>query len=84
MVLRLEAFINSQNDIASGTSTKSVTYPKAFRLGNSIAITLSIQDMSSGDKYAISNKSTTGFDIAFQNSGGSGVSRTFDYQAKGV
>ncbi len=40
--------------------------------------------MSSGDKYAISNKSTTGFDIAFQNSGGSGVSRTFDYQAKGV
>ncbi len=84
VVLRLEAFINSQNDIASGTSTKSVTYPKAFRLGDSIAITLSIQNMSSGDKYAISNKSTTGFDIAFQNSGGSGVSRTFDYQAKGV
>ena len=84
MVLRLESFINSQNDIASGTSTKSVTYPKAFRLLNNIAITLSVQDMSSGDKYAISNKSTTGFDIAFQNSGGSGVSRTFDYQAKGV
>ena len=40
--------------------------------------------MASGDKYAISNKSKTGFDIAFQNSGGSGVSRTFDYVAKGV
>ena len=82
--LELEAFINSQNDIASGTSTKSVTYPRAYRLATSIAITLSIQDMASGDKYAISNKSVTGFDIAFQNSGGSGVSRTFDYQAKGV
>jgi hypothetical protein len=84
VTLQLEAFINSQNDIASGTGTKSVTYPRAYRLTDSIAITLSIQDMASGDKYAISNKSTTGFDIAFQNSGGSGVSRTFDYQAKGV
>ena len=84
VVLRLESFVNSQNDLASGTSTKSVTYPKAFRLINSIAITLSVQNMASGDKYAITSKSTTGFNIAFQNSGGSGVSRTFDYQAKGV
>ena len=82
--LQLESFINSQNDISSGTSTKSVTYPRSYRLSNSISITLSIQDMSSGDKYAISNKTVSGFDIAFQNSGGSGVSRTFDYQAKGV
>ena len=84
VVLRLEAFVNSQNDLASGTGTKSVTYPKAFRLLNSIAITLSVQNMASGDKYAITSKSTTGFNIAFQNSGGSGVSRTFDYQSKGV
>ena len=84
VVLRLESFVNSQNDLASGTSTKSVTYPKAFTLLNSIAITLSVQNMASGDKYAITSKSTTGFNIAFQNSGGSGVSRTFDYQAKGV
>ncbi len=84
VVLRLESFVNSQNDLASGTGTKSVTYPKAFRLLNSIAITLSVQNMASGDKYAITSKSTTGFNIAFQNSGGSGVSRTFDYQAKGV
>lgn len=84
VVLRLEAFVNSQNDLVSGTGTKSVIYPKPFRLLNSIAITLSVQDMSSGDKYAITSKSTTGFNIAFQNSGGSGVSRTFDYQSKGV
>ena len=51
---------------------------------NSIAITLSVQDMASGDKYAITSKSKTGFNIAFQNSGGTGISRTFDYVAKGV
>ncbi len=82
--LELESFTNSQNDIASGTGTKTVSYPRAYRVASSIAIALSIQDMSSGDKYAISNKTVSGFDIAFQNSGGSGVSRTFDYQAKGV
>ena len=57
---------------------------KAFNLLNSIAITLSVQDIASGDKYAITSKSKTGFNIAFTNSGGTGVSRTFDYVAKGV
>ena len=50
----------------------------------STEVTLSVQDMASGDKYAITNKSITGFDIAFQNSSGTGISRTFDYVAKGV
>ena len=84
VVLQLESFTVSENDVVSGTGTKSVTYAKAFNLLNSIAITLSVQDMASGDKYAISNKSKTGFDIAFQNSSGTGISRTFDYVAKGV
>tara|TARA_R100000664_G_scaffold34157_1_gene54445 strand:+ start:1048 stop:4101 length:3054 start_codon:yes stop_codon:yes gene_type:complete len=82
--LQLEEFQTSENDVVSGTGTKSITYPRAFNILNSIAITLSIQDMASGDKYAISSKSKTGFNIAFQNSSGSGVSRTFDYVAKGV
>ena len=77
-------FTVSENDVVSGTGTKSITYSKAFNLLNSIAITLSVQDMSSGDKYAITSKSKTGFNIAFTNSGGTGVSRTFDYVAKGV
>ena len=84
VVLQLEEFQTSENDVVSGTGTKSITYPRAFNVLNSIAITLSIQDMASGDKYAISSKSKTGFNIAFQNSSGSGVSRTFDYVAKGV
>ena len=84
VTLQLEAFTVSENDVVSGTGTKSITFAKAFNKLDSIAITLSVQDMASGDKYAISSKSKTGFDIAFQNSGGSGVSRTFDYVAKGV
>ena len=50
----------------------------------STEVTLSVQDMASGDKYAITGKTTSGFNIAFTNSGGTGVSRTFDYVAKGV
>lgn len=84
VTLQLEAFTVSENDVVSGTGTKSITYSKAFNLLNSIAITLSVQDMSSGDKYAITGKSKTGFNIAFQNSSGTGISRTFDYVAKGV
>ena len=84
VTLQLESFTVSENDVVSGTGTKSITYSKAFNLLNSIAITLSVQDMASGDKYAITNKSITGFDIAFQNSSGTGISRTFDYVAKGV
>jgi hypothetical protein len=84
VTLQLEAFTVSENDVVSGTGTKSITYSKAFNLLNSIAITLSVQDMASGDKYAITGKSTSGFNIAFTNSGGTGVSRTFDYVAKGV
>ena len=84
VVLQLEAFTVSENDVVSGTGTKSITYTKAFNQLNSIAITLSVQDMASGDKYAITSKSKTGFNIAFTNSSGTGVSRTFDYVAKGV
>ena len=84
VTLQLEAFTVSENDVVSGTGTKAITYSKAFNLLNSIAITLSVQDMASGDKYAITGKSKTGFNIAFQNSGGTGISRTFDYVAKGV
>ena len=84
VTLQLEAFTVSENDVVSGTGTKAVTYSKAFNLLNSIAITLSVQDMASGDKYAITGKTTSGFNIAFTNSGGTGVSRTFDYVAKGV
>jgi hypothetical protein len=39
--------------------------------------------MATGDYYTLNSKTINGFNIAFKNSGGTGVSRTFDYIAKG-
>jgi len=65
----------------TGTGVYSVTYANRFYVEPSLAITA--QNMSSGDYYTISNESVTGFDIQFFNSGASGVSRTFNYFARG-
>ena len=77
----MEDRITSGSDVVSGTSTKTVTYPITYKIVPALGVTA--QNMTTGEAYAITNKSTTGFQIAFTNSGGSGVSRTFDYIAKG-
>ena len=79
--LSLEDRTVSGADIVSGTGTKAVTFSNAFYASPSLGI--AAQNMASGDTYTISSKSVTGFSIAFINSSGSGVSRTFDYVAKG-
>ena len=58
-----------------------MTYDNTFHVIPTLAITA--QDMVSGDYYTITNQSETGFDIQFFNSGASGVSRTFNYFARG-
>tara|TARA_R100000426_G_scaffold22342_1_gene19208 strand:+ start:322 stop:3258 length:2937 start_codon:yes stop_codon:yes gene_type:complete len=73
--------IVAENDIASGTSTKAITFSPAFKSLQGVGI--SAQNLASGDFYAITSKSATGFTIQFFNSGGSGINRTFDYVAKG-
>jgi len=79
--LSLEDRTVSGADIVSGTGTKAVTFSNAFYASPSLGI--AAQNMASGDTYTISSKSVTGFSIAFINSSGGGVSRTFDYVAKG-
>jgi hypothetical protein len=81
VVVDMEDRITSGSDVISGTSTKTVTYPIVYKIVPALGVTA--QNMTTGEAYAITNKSTTGFQIAFTNSGGSGVSRTFDYIAKG-
>jgi hypothetical protein len=73
----------AENDIVSGTSSggKAVTFPNAFKELQGVGI--SVGNLASGDFYAISNKTSTGFTILFKNSGGSVVNRTFDYVARG-
>ena len=74
--------IFSGNDVVSGTSTKSITFTKPFKTA-SYAVGVTAQGMATGDYFTVSNKATTGFDVAFFNSSNSGVSKTFDYIAKG-
>jgi len=68
-------------DITSGAATYSVAFsPDLFQL-ESVSVTA--QNMQTGDYYQISNKTRTGFDIDFFNSAGTNVSRVFDYVAIG-
>tara|TARA_R110002110_G_scaffold338216_1_gene548655 strand:- start:96 stop:392 length:297 start_codon:yes stop_codon:yes gene_type:complete len=77
----MEDRLTSGANISSGTSTYTVTFPITYKIVPALGVTA--QNMTTGEAYAITNKSVTGFQIAFTNSGGSGVSRTFDYLAKG-
>ena len=78
--------------IASTTSTKSVTFTNSFftgQNGTSVAagsalptIGITIENMTAGDEFFLSNISGTGFDIDIKN-GGSNVNRNFKYTAIG-
>ena len=74
--------IFSGNDIVSGTGTKSITFTNPFKSVN-YAVGVTGQGMATGDYFTVSNKSINGFDVAFFNSSDTGVSKTFDYIAKG-
>lgn len=74
--------IQSGNDLTSGTGTYTVTFTTPFYSAN-YAIGITNQGMATGDYYTLNSKTINGFNIAFKNSAGTGVSRTFDYIAKG-
>ena len=79
--------------IASGTSTKSVTFTNSFFVGqsgtsiaaNSVlpSIGITIENAQQGDFFTLSNISSTGFDIDVKNSSGSNADRNFKYAATG-
>jgi len=71
----------ADNDIVSGTGSKAITFSPTFKALQGLGI--SAQNLASGDYYAITSKSTSGFTITFYNSSNSAISRTFDYVAKG-
>ena len=68
-------------DTASGAGAKAITFSPAFKALQGIGITA--QNLNSGDYYAITGKSATGFTITFYNSSNTAVDRTFDFVAKG-
>jgi hypothetical protein len=74
--------IQSDNDIVSGTSTKTVTFSTPFK-STSYAVGITMEDANTGDFFTVSNKTVSSFDVLFKNSTGSNISRTFDFIAKG-
>jgi hypothetical protein len=74
--------IFSGNDIVSGVGTYSITFTSPF-YSSSYAVGITAQGLATGDYFLLTNKTTSGFDIAFKNSSDTGVSKTFDYIAKG-
>jgi hypothetical protein len=74
--------IFSGNDLVSGTSTYNVVFTNPF-YSASYAVGITAQGLATGDFFLLSNKTINGFDVAFKNSSGTGVSKTFDYLAKG-
>ena len=73
--------VDGKEDLVATTSGLNVTFDPEFRARPVISITG--QNMLSGDYFTINNQSPTGFDIQFFNSSSTSVERTFDYLAKG-
>ena len=74
--------IFSGNDISSGVGTKTVSFTNPFKT-TSYAVGITMEDANTGDFFTVSNKTVNSFDVLFKNSGGSNISRTFDFIAKG-
>lgn len=74
--------IFSEDNISSGTSTKTVTFSSPFKSTN-YAVGITAENMETGDFFTVSNKTVNSFDVLFKNSSGTNISRTFDFIAKG-
>ena len=79
--LNMEERTIGESNLATSSGSKTITYGNAFFAVPSIGI--AAQNMATGDVFTISSKTVSGFTIAFVNSSGSAVDRTFDYIAKG-
>jgi len=67
--------------LTSGAGTYTVTFTNAFYEAPSVGVTGF--DMATGDYFAISSVTRTGFQVTFRNSAGTAVSRQFTYTAIG-
>ena len=74
--------IFSGNDLTSGAGTYTVTFTNPFYSAN-YAVGITAQSLGTGNYYDITSKTISSFGITFRNSGGTAISKTFDYLAKG-
>ena len=82
LVAKAEVYYRFESATSTtSASGSSFTYGSAFLSTPQIAITAN--DMATGDYYAITSSSATGFTLRFYNSSGTGISRTAYYLARG-
>ena len=83
---------NSDTAISSGAAAYAVTFTNPFWTGTASlggvnthlpSIGITAQNMGSGDFFEVSSVSGTGFTVIFKNSGGTAVSRNFNWSAVG-
>ena len=79
--LNIEERTFAESNVATSSGSKTITFTNPFF--EVPALGIAAQNMQTGDVFTITSKSVNGFTIAFVNSSGSAVDRTFDYIAKG-
>ena len=79
--LNIEERTFAESNLATSSGSKTVAFTNPFF--EVPALGIAAQNMATGDTFTISSKTVNGFSIAFVNSSGSAVERTFDYIAKG-
>ena len=82
ITIDMEDRIFSGNDITSGAATKTVSFTNPYKTVN-YAVGITAENMATGDFFIVESKTINGFNVTFKNSGGTAVSKTFDYIAKG-
>jgi hypothetical protein len=84
LLLSLPKRTETGSNIASGTDVSGKVVSFGFPFYQVPSLTVIAQDMQTGDFFTINSKTASNFNIEFFNSGGTNVSRTFDYQAIGI
>lgn len=79
--LELQQRTEQSATLTSGAAQYDVTYSNAFYQTPGLGITA--QNMTTGDYFTLSNLDRDGFSITFRDSGGTIVSRNFQYTAIG-
>ena len=75
--------IISEQDLTCPAAGLQINFPiGAFRIARPF-IAIDAQELTTGDYYNVTNITSSGFFVRFFNSAGTGISRTFDYLAKG-
>lgn len=73
--------VESARNVTSSAGGTAVTFSRPFYGTPAIAITGN--NLATGDYWAVTSQTKSGFTIQFFNSGGTGIARNFDWLAKG-